>query len=262
MTGFTAALATILVFALGASSRHLSQAPPVYAPPPSCSPRYAQCGGQGWTGPECCRDGDVCVFQTEYYSQCSPSMLSPPLSPPVNATCGYRWDQCGGPGWAGPTCCFGDNECEVVNDWFHQCQASEVPAGVAREYETCGGAGWTGPTVCEDLTVCAKLSESKSMCTSIFPAPPAAASPPPATPRPDGCAERYQQCAGLDWSKCCAEGNVCEVQDKYYAQCLPAPVPPGVKRQFENCGGPGREDSPCEPGYKCTAVSSWHSACL
>ncbi|KAF7306680.1 Carbohydrate-binding module family 1 protein [Mycena indigotica] len=34
---------------------------------------YAQCGGQGWTGPTVCTSGFTCVAQNTFYSQCVPS---------------------------------------------------------------------------------------------------------------------------------------------------------------------------------------------
>ncbi|KAJ3207383.1 hypothetical protein HDU83_001953 [Entophlyctis luteolus] len=35
----------------------------------SCSTKWGQCGGQGWTGPTCCVSS-VCTFGNAYYSQC------------------------------------------------------------------------------------------------------------------------------------------------------------------------------------------------
>ncbi|KAL2264597.1 hypothetical protein VTJ83DRAFT_7107 [Remersonia thermophila] len=49
---------------------------PTYQPPPppppqqNCSPRWGQCGGQGWNGPTCCQDGSTCRAQNQWYSQC------------------------------------------------------------------------------------------------------------------------------------------------------------------------------------------------
>lgn len=36
----------------------------------SCSPKFGQCGGQGWTGPTCCQAGSTCNNYGQYYSQC------------------------------------------------------------------------------------------------------------------------------------------------------------------------------------------------
>lgn len=35
--------------------------------------QWAQCGGQGYTGPTTCASGSVCTYSNEYYSQCIPS---------------------------------------------------------------------------------------------------------------------------------------------------------------------------------------------
>ncbi|KAI8813159.1 glycoside hydrolase superfamily [Cladochytrium replicatum] len=36
----------------------------------SCSAKYGQCGGQGWSGPKCCQAGSTCQVSNPYYSQC------------------------------------------------------------------------------------------------------------------------------------------------------------------------------------------------
>ncbi|KAK6352960.1 hypothetical protein TWF696_004951 [Orbilia brochopaga] len=36
----------------------------------SCSSKWGQCGGIGWTGPKCCQSGSTCNAQNAYYSQC------------------------------------------------------------------------------------------------------------------------------------------------------------------------------------------------
>lgn len=43
---------------------------PTAGPPSgSCAAMWAQCGGQGWTGPTCCSQG-TCRASNEWYSQC------------------------------------------------------------------------------------------------------------------------------------------------------------------------------------------------
>jgi len=37
---------------------------------PNCATKYAQCGGQGWSGSTCCQSGSTCSFSNEWYSQC------------------------------------------------------------------------------------------------------------------------------------------------------------------------------------------------
>ncbi|KAK6497608.1 hypothetical protein TWF481_012014 [Arthrobotrys musiformis] len=36
----------------------------------SCSAKWGQCGGIGWTGPTCCQSGSTCQVGNAYYSQC------------------------------------------------------------------------------------------------------------------------------------------------------------------------------------------------
>merc|ERR1712151_39194 len=35
--------------------------------------------------------------------------------------CAAIWEQCGGEGWAGPTCCAAGSSCRALNKWYHQC---------------------------------------------------------------------------------------------------------------------------------------------
>jgi acetylxylan esterase len=35
----------------------------------NCSALWGQCGGQGWTGPQCCSQG-TCKASNQWYSQC------------------------------------------------------------------------------------------------------------------------------------------------------------------------------------------------
>jgi len=36
----------------------------------SCSAKWGQCGGSGWTGPTCCESGSTCTYNNQWYSQC------------------------------------------------------------------------------------------------------------------------------------------------------------------------------------------------
>jgi len=223
MAGWT--IATLVIFALGASA----QTPPVYGvPPPVALP-----------------------------------FVDPPVYAPSNATdCSFRFSQCGGMSWSGPTCCWGDNSCFQESQWYSQCLPTELPPGVVPEWGQCGGEGWTGSTTCEDLTTCQVLSAQTSKCISVIPQSPKPPSPPPSPPAPNGCAYRYDQCGGLLFgNKCCVPGNVCTVQNAWYSQCLPAPVAPGVKRQYEQCGSAGQPNSPCETGFTCKTVDQFYSVC-
>lgn len=42
---------------------------PTTPPGGNCSPKWGQCGGQGWSGPTCCSQG-TCTPSNNWYSQC------------------------------------------------------------------------------------------------------------------------------------------------------------------------------------------------
>ncbi|KAK1966868.1 family 6 glycosyl hydrolase [Colletotrichum sublineola] len=46
----------------------------------ACASQWAQCGGQGWTGPTCCVAGSVCTVGNTFYSQCLPGSAAPSSS--------------------------------------------------------------------------------------------------------------------------------------------------------------------------------------
>lgn len=43
---------------------------PTNNPGTNCSPRWGQCGGNGWTGATCCQSGSTCKYSNDWYSQC------------------------------------------------------------------------------------------------------------------------------------------------------------------------------------------------
>jgi hypothetical protein len=43
---------------------------PSDTPGGACAPKWAQCGGRGYSGPTCCQSGSTCRVSNEYYSQC------------------------------------------------------------------------------------------------------------------------------------------------------------------------------------------------
>ncbi|KAK4155869.1 Alpha/Beta hydrolase protein [Chaetomidium leptoderma] len=43
---------------------------PSNPPATNCSPRYGQCGGNGWGGAKCCESGTSCKVSNDWYSQC------------------------------------------------------------------------------------------------------------------------------------------------------------------------------------------------
>ncbi|KAJ8516254.1 hypothetical protein ONZ45_g6416 [Pleurotus djamor] len=54
------------------SSSQSSSTPstPTPTPPAGSSPKWGQCGGQGWTGPTTCEAGSTCTYSNPWYSQC------------------------------------------------------------------------------------------------------------------------------------------------------------------------------------------------
>jgi hypothetical protein len=62
--------------AAGSNPTPTSGNPLTSTPPPTTSPggctaaRYAQCGGNGWTGCTSCQSPWTCQFQNDWYSQC------------------------------------------------------------------------------------------------------------------------------------------------------------------------------------------------
>ncbi len=49
-------------------------------------PAWGKCGGNGYTGPTICVDGYICVYDTEWYSQCLPGTATTTNSPVVAPT--------------------------------------------------------------------------------------------------------------------------------------------------------------------------------
>jgi len=41
--------------------------------------------------------------------------------PSVEVNCASKWDQCGGVGYSGPTCCESGSTCREYNQYFSQC---------------------------------------------------------------------------------------------------------------------------------------------
>ncbi|KAM0322252.1 hypothetical protein ACHAQA_009540 [Verticillium albo-atrum] len=70
-SGYSASLSTVSA----AEKPPVAQTTPVSQPatPPAtgatCAAAWAQCGGQGWTGPTCCSKG-TCKVSSQWYSQC------------------------------------------------------------------------------------------------------------------------------------------------------------------------------------------------
>jgi len=87
---------------------------------------YGECGAEClWlVGP-----GQWCGESQEHCAQCAPlgewcaggPTPSPTPHPTPSAGCSPLFDQCGGEGWTGPTCCVAGTYCHVYNQWYSQC---------------------------------------------------------------------------------------------------------------------------------------------
>jgi Cu/Zn superoxide dismutase len=62
-------------------------------------------------------------------------------------SCQGIFDQCGGMGWLGQTCCVSGTTCTKQNDYYAQCLPS-TPDNCVTHFGKCGGKGWTGATTC------------------------------------------------------------------------------------------------------------------
>eukprot|EP00904_Undaria_pinnatifida_P011980 jgi/Undpi1/7912/HiC_scaffold_24.g10384.m1 len=72
---------------------------------------FAQCDGEDYDGPTCCRPGYECTAVVDCYSECRP----------IEGGCSEGWGQCGGNDWDGPSCCWEGAECLERNEWYSQC---------------------------------------------------------------------------------------------------------------------------------------------
>ena len=133
--------------------------PPTTQSTSDCAAEWKQCGGSGFSGPTCCESGLVCSKESEWYSQCVPgTQTNPPTDPATNPptnpatnpptnpatnpptnpatnpptnpatnqptesnSCAAEWEQCGGKGFAGPTCCKSGLVCDRQSKWYSQC---------------------------------------------------------------------------------------------------------------------------------------------
>ncbi|CAM9374797.1 unnamed protein product, partial [Choristocarpus tenellus] len=66
-----------------------------------CAKPYEQCGGEGWTGADCCEMEYECESLAPCYSQCRPAQVE------VKKTqgCKKKWEQCAGKSYTGAKCC-------------------------------------------------------------------------------------------------------------------------------------------------------------
>jgi endoglucanase len=71
---------------------------------------WAQCGGQGWTGPTTCVAGYTCTFSNQWYSQCLPGSSPNPPTTLTTSTRPTTTSTVPNPGTTGSWKWFGTNE--------------------------------------------------------------------------------------------------------------------------------------------------------
>jgi len=136
-----------------------------------------------------------------------------------DASCSNKeFDQCGGQGWKGPTCCPTGQECVCQNLYYSQCKPIGTPPG--------------------------------SDCN---PAPAAPPGPDPSPSSPSGsCAEKDGKCGGQGYSRpiCCPTGQECVCQNPFYYQCRPIGTPQGPGCNPAPAAPPGSCNyTPCDKDF-------------
>lgn len=186
------------------------------------------------------------------------SLISFIFTDPVRAACSNLYEQCGGSGWIGSTCCkqpepdslhvenYGIEPivCKNIDSWYSQCvprcprdkpcfvqttrecTASEATDGRGRQY--CGRfLSCTDSQLCFDETL-------NCTCGGDIPCA--------IMDKPGGCGTPDLEIPGLD---ICGGGR---------RRC-PA-------WEYEQCGGAGHEGpTTCQPGLQCVRLSENYSSC-
>eukprot|EP00443_Scrippsiella_acuminata_P029502 CAMPEP_0115262294 /NCGR_PEP_ID=MMETSP0270-20121206/49307_1 /TAXON_ID=71861 /ORGANISM="Scrippsiella trochoidea, Strain CCMP3099" /LENGTH=686 /DNA_ID=CAMNT_0002678213 /DNA_START=168 /DNA_END=2228 /DNA_ORIENTATION=- len=114
----------------------------------ACKRLWDQCGGKNYEGPTCCEDGLTCedhpLEHMPDFRQCRLGAFETPTKKELaKEKCGAKWDQCGGTGFDGPTCCEDGLICQnkplkTLSD-FQQCRPITVTTTT------------TTPPACEDM---------------------------------------------------------------------------------------------------------------
>jgi len=183
-----------------------------------------------------------------------------------------EFDQCGGSGFSGDTCCPSYDNCTTINAYFFQCQPKDLC--LTPEFGQCGGIDHAGKPwdpkkkCCPPSFHCEMQSQYYSQCKAD-------------PPTPGACAPAFGQCGGKDkngdpWGtrpqdkKCCIPGYHCQVKDPvYYSGCEPDPI--CTNARYGQCGGQDADGKPwtkanghdncCPAGFKCVFESQYYSQC-
>nr|P50272.1 RecName: Full=Putative polysaccharide-binding protein; Flags: Precursor [Porphyra purpurea]AAA61792.1 Putative polysaccharide binding protein; This protein contains a signal peptide and four domains similar to cellulose-binding domains of fungal cellulases; A proline/serine/threonine rich linker region connects domains II and III [Porphyra purpurea] len=186
------------------------------------------------------------------------------------SACGVLYEQCGGIGFDGVTCCSEGLMCMKMGPYYSQCRAMPGMMGQVKPYGQCGGMNYSGKTMCSPGFKCVELNEFFSQCDLANKSPVATPKVSPTSPPGPAqvCGKEYAACGGEMFmgAKCCKFGLVCyETSGKWQSQCRAPPPKMGEVGRYAQCGGMGYMGSTmCVGGYKCMAISegSMYKQCL
>ena len=162
------------------------------------------------------------------------------------------FDQCGGTGWTGPTCCSPGYNCTYDNEWYSGCNLEDLCLTV--QYGQCAGTvsesrdgqkygkGQKKEELASYLA-CVRLVILVSVCVCFF--------------FPSGGVpldKEYQ---------CCPPSFECEYVNQYYSQCVEAGTnSTDCAPAYGQCGGEGwTGKTNCCPGYSCEVDNEYFSGC-
>ena len=158
----------------------------------------------------------------------------------LNATVGddcdnKDWDQCGGDGFEGETCCPVTSECKASNQYYAQCVVKDLC--LVAQFGQCDGIDQDGdpwdPTqkCCPDGFECTYTNQYYSQCTVL-------------AHDDDDLAKAYGQCGGDGWAGPteCEPGYECVVQNEWYSGCDQIPV--CTNGFYGQCGGTDKNGDP------------------
>ncbi|CAM9433359.1 unnamed protein product [Choristocarpus tenellus] len=108
----------------------------------------------------------------------SPRTMAPTLVPmptgvyqtkeptPEIGYCAEPYEQCGGEGWNGTTCCTADHECELMASCYAQCRPVQLVENYncKEKWQQCGGVYYEGYTCCKEGSSCVIQNEWYSQC--------------------------------------------------------------------------------------------------
>mmetsp|Transcript_66028 Transcript_66028/g.59293 ORF Transcript_66028/g.59293 Transcript_66028/m.59293 type:complete len:125 (-) Transcript_66028:35-409(-) len=81
--------------------------------------------------------------------------------------CKGKYDQCGGIGYTGATCCQNGWECIATSEYWAQC----VPPPCSEIGQQCGGGAYQGATCCVSGAMCKYQNQWYSQCVPYRPSP-------------------------------------------------------------------------------------------